>query len=137
MCKFWVLHFSFYYKLLPSCLRTYNERHLLTKTFFSQDEKLQVKLQSKEKTATDLDIKNKCLKSEVTSKNKQIKELEKEVGFISLAVSKNIEGKNTTHYRYFLFLSSLEQYSVQSELFWSVFVCRQSVNNCRIDVWIH
>ena len=68
-----------------------------------------MKLQSKEKTATDLDIKNKCLKSEVTSKNKQIKELEKEVGFISLAVSKNIEGKNTTHYRYFLFLSSLEQ----------------------------
>ena len=76
-----------------------------------------MKLQSKEKTATDLDTKNKCLKSDVTSKNKQIKELEKEVGFISLAVSKNIEGKNTTHYRYFLFLSSLEQYSVQSELF--------------------
>jgi len=76
-----------------------------------------VKLQSKEKTATDLDTKNKCLKSDVTSKNKQIKELEKEVGFISLAVSKNIEGKNSTYYRYLLFFSSPEHYSVQSELF--------------------
>lgn len=40
---------------------------------------MQGRLQSKEKAATDLEAKNKTLKTDITAKNKQIKELEKEV----------------------------------------------------------
>lgn len=47
-----------------------------------QDENLQGKLQSKEKAASDLEVKNKTLKSDLTRKNKQIKELEREVSCI-------------------------------------------------------
>lgn len=47
-----------------------------------QGENLQGKLQSKEKAASDLEVKNKTLKSDLTAKNKQMKELEKEVSCI-------------------------------------------------------
>ena len=54
----------------------------MQQNLFYQDEALQGKLSTKEKAASDLETKNKSMKTDITAKNKQIKELEKEVCFI-------------------------------------------------------
>lgn len=61
------------------------------------DEALHGKLISKEKTASDLDVKNKTLRSELTAKNKEIKDLEKEIKTMKSKLTLNtklLEGKD-------------------------------------------